>query len=244
MNANLVLHCGASAVERSVLEALITPESTDTWQPVPHIKLVETVEHVLADHGLTVTNQAHGITHDGARYFGLMEIHNGHDNPEYCRVLGLRNSHDKRLPAGLVMGSSVFVCDNLAFSGEITISRKHTVFILRDMPSLIDSTVERIVGAWETQDVRIERYREARLNSRDAHDLVIKALDSGVICASRIPQVVHEWREPRHEAFRPRTVWSWFNSVTECLKDNLPLLPKRTQALHEVCDKYVGFNRN
>jgi hypothetical protein len=33
-------------------------------------------------------------------------------------VLGLRNSHDKRFPAGLVGGSAVFVCDNLAFSGE------------------------------------------------------------------------------------------------------------------------------
>jgi hypothetical protein len=28
----------------------------------------------------------------------------------------------------------VFVCDNLAFSGEIKIARKHTRFIVRDLP--------------------------------------------------------------------------------------------------------------
>ena len=53
---------------------------------------------------------------------------------DYCWVLGLRNSHDKTFPAGIVAGASVFVCDNLSFSGEIKFARKHTRFIVRDLP--------------------------------------------------------------------------------------------------------------
>ena len=78
------------------------------------------------------------------------------------------------------------------------------------------------------------------LGDADAHDLTIKALDSGVVCASRIPDVLREWREPRHAAFEPRTAWSWFNAVTETLKGSLHVLPKRSQALYRLCDDFVG----
>lgn len=239
-NANLILHCGAHAVERSVLEATPTPPATSTWQPVPHIELLDTVETVLVDQGLTITNQAHGLTHDGNRYFGLMEVHNGNDNPEYVRVLGLRNSHDKCLPAGVCAGSSVMVCDNLSFSGEIKISRKHTTFIMRDLPDLVKETVAHLVATWSELDNQIQRYKAQRLSDRSAHDLTIRAMDDGVFCASKIPEVIHEWREPRHATFLPRTVWSWFNAVTEIVKGNLAVLPSRTQALHRLCDFFVS----
>ena len=74
----------------------------------------------------------------------------------------------------------------------------------------------------------------------DAHDLTIQALDKGVVCASKIPALLHEWREPRYEDFEPRTVWSFFNATTEVLKGALHLLPKRSQALYELCDRYAA----
>ncbi len=80
---------------------------------------------------------------DGARYFGLMEIHSRKSSEDYCWVLGLRNSHDKTFPAGIVAVASVFVCDNLSFLGEVKFSRQHTVHINRDLPQL----VERSIGA-------------------------------------------------------------------------------------------------
>jgi len=240
---NLLLHCGSHAVERAALEMVATPAGTESWCPIPHLELVETVEEALTKNGLTLVNEAHGLTHDNARYFGLMEIANGvPSNPEYVKVLGLRNSHDKILPAGMVAGSQVLVCDNLAFSGEIQISRKHTVNIMRDLRGLVRQTIDRLLGAWHRQDQQILRYKETRLPDKAAHDLIIRSMDAGAFCAKRIPAILGEWREPKHQEFRPRNVWSWFNAVTENLKDNLPLLPRRTQALHAVCDQYVGVS--
>ena len=243
MSANLLLHCGASAVDRDTLACLPTPASTPTWQPIPHVGLLETVEGVLGTAGLRVAQEAHGVTHDGARYFGLLEVANGHDDTEYTRVLGVRNSHDKRFPAGVCAGSQVLVCDNLCFDGEITVARKHTRFVLRDLPYLVREAIGRLLGSWKHQDERISAYKEKRLTDTGAHDLTIGALDSGVISASRIPDVIKEWRVPSHDAFRPRNVWSWFNSVTEALKGgNIQTLPKKTQALHALCDACVGLN--
>jgi hypothetical protein len=41
-------------------------------------------------------------------------------------AVGVRNSTDKSFPIGFCAGSRTFVCDNLAFRSELTITKKHT----------------------------------------------------------------------------------------------------------------------
>ena len=101
---NLLLHCGAQSVQREDLAEVRTPAPTSTWQPIPHHQLIRTVQQTLESTNLTIGAQAHSLTHDGMRYFGLMEICGDHTCADYCWVLGLRNSHDKTFPAGIVAG--------------------------------------------------------------------------------------------------------------------------------------------
>ncbi len=246
---NLILHCGANQVGHRDVEMVPTPRATETWTPIPHTQLIQRVEKTLTANNLTVGTFAHSLSHDGARYFGLMEIQNGENDPDYCWVLGLRNSHDKTFPAGVVAGASVFVCDNLSFSGEVKLARKHTRFIFRDLPMLVERGIGRMLEKWHDQNTRFATYRERALTDTTAHDLIIRATDVGVCSNRLIPSVLHQWREPQHEEFQTRNVWSLFNAFTESLKDgNLAELPKRTEALHGLLDSHVGlakkFSRN
>jgi len=242
MNCNLMLHCGARAVERTALDFVNTPVATPSWQPIPHLRLVEQVELALTASRLQIVNQAHCLSQDGLRYFGLMHIRNGRNESDYAWVLGLRNSHDKTFPAGIVAGTQVFVCDNLAFGGEVKFARKHTRFILRDLPFIAERAVARVSEKWQTQERRIAAYKDHAMDDRDAHDLVVRALDIGVIGSRTVLPVLSQWRKPAHEAFAPRTAWSFFNAFTETLKgDSLMLLPKRTEALHGLFDGQVGL---
>ena len=239
---NLILHCGANKVERRDVEKVPTPRPTSTWTPIPHTQLIARVEETLAANHLTVGTFAHSLSHDGARYFGLMEIQNGDSNEDYAWVLGLRNSHDKTFPAGLVAGSSVFVCDNLSFSGEVKLSRKHTTYIVRDLPQLVERGIGRMLEKWHDQHVRFDAYKTKRINETSAHDLIIRATDVGVCSNRLIPSVLHQWREPQHEQFEARNVWSLFNAFTAALKEqSLAELPKRTEALHGLLDTHVGL---
>lgn len=245
MKCNLTLHCGARAVERPALGFIPTPEATASWQPIPHLQLVEQVERALTASRLTVVNQAHSLSDDGYRYFGLMHVRNGHEASDYAWVMGLRNSHDKTFPAGIVAGTQVFVCDNLAFGGEVKFARKHTRNILRDLPLIAERAVARLVDKWHTQERRIAAYKEHALADRDANDLIVRALDIGVIGSRTILPVLCQWRNSAHEAFAPRTAWLLFNGFTETMKgDALMLLPKRTEALHGLFDGLVGLAAN
>jgi len=243
-NANLVLHCGANLVAREALAEIITPEPTDTWYPIGHTTFLHQIERALMAAQMEIVEQSHSLTREGARYFGLMQIssHTHADNNEFAYVLGLRNSIDKSFPAAIVAGAQVFVCDNLAFSGEIKVSRKHTLNIMRDLPRLVGRAVGLLSEKWTCMERRIENYKSAVIDDRQAHDLLIRSLDCGAATPQQIPAVLNEWRHPRHEEFAPRNAWSLFNSFTEVAKEgSLAVLPKRTTALHGLLDSHIGF---
>ena len=73
-------------------------------------------------------------------------------------------------------------------------------------------------------------------------DLLIRAVDCRAITPTVLPEVIRYWREPLHEEFRPRTVWSLFNAFTEQFKAVNPhVAAKRSQALHGLCDSVCGL---
>jgi hypothetical protein len=238
----LVLHCGANAATIDAVRTVPTPDATASWQPIPHGDLYGRVRETLETGGLHVVHEAHGLWREGARYFGLMEVRNG-DNPgDFGLVVGLRNSHDKSFPAALALGSRVFVCDNLSFSGEIKLSRKHTTHIWRDLPGLVERAVGRLADLRNLQAKRIDAYKATALtDERTVHDLVVRSVYARALPATDVVRVVNEWREPRHADFQARNVWSLFNAFTETLKGSLTLLPSRTQALHGLLDTHVGL---
>ena len=130
-----------------------------------------------------------------------------------------------------------------SFNGDIKFARKHTRFINRDLPQLVSRSIGLLLAKWHSMDTRISAYKEAAIDDVKAHDLIIRSVDVGVCSNRLIPEVLHEWREPRHDAFEGRNVWSLFNAFTESLKEgSLAELPKRTEALHGLLDTHVGLS--
>jgi Domain of unknown function (DUF932) len=240
--ATLTLHTGAKSATREQVALVPTPPRTQSWVPIPHARLLDGVRGCLERAGMAILTEAHGLTRDGTRYFGLLQVAHADTDGEFGLVVGLRNSHDKTFPAGLVVGASVFVCDNLSFSGEVKLARKHTAHVERDLPQLIERAVGRIGDLRNKQDERFARYRQHELSDGHVHDLIVRGLDARVIPVTRLPLVLHEWREPRHPEFRQgRTAWRLFNAFTEGLKGHLDALPRRTQALHGLLDGACGL---
>ena len=239
----MLLHCGAELVDRPTLNAVPTPHGTDSWYPLAHRALLDEVQTQLETAGFSIGRESHALSHEGRRYFGVMEVQQpGQDERDYAWVVGLRNSHDKTFPAGLVAGTSVFTCDNLAFSGEVKISRKHTRFAYRDLRNLTARAVGRLGDKFRSLDKRIDAYRDELIQDWRAHDLIIRAVDCRVITTSQVPKVVDEWRNPSHREFRPRNLWSLFNAFTEAYKGQNPAITmNRSEALHGLCDGVVGL---
>lgn len=245
----LCLSKGGRQILRDELDGIKTPAPTKSWHPIPHASLVSQIQGAIERSGLHVVDQVHALSPDNARYFGILGLRNGSNPADYSLMLGIRNSHDKSFPAEMVVGSRVFVCDNLAFSGEIRIGRRHTSRINEDLPQLVESAVGRMGSLRRHQDDRIAAYKETEMTDAQAHDLVIQALDSKIITVTRIPDVIKEWRAPRHPEFAvSKNGWRLMNSFTEIMKDTSIFdRPRTTQALHGLLDtacKLTAFEAN
>lgn len=248
--SNLVLHCGGSAVTREALSKIETPAPEGRWFPISHTTLLDTVESELGKLNMRIVNESYALANEGKRMFGLLQIANGVEGSnEYAWVAGLRNSMDKTFPAGLAVGATCFVCDNLSFSSEIVFGRRHTTNILRDLPMLVARAAGELAAKWDTQDKRIEAYKNTGLGNKDAAWILLNSLRQNVFPKTKIDDILSEWLEPRHPEFKDRNVWSLFNSITEWLKpresskgNSLWDLPARTTRLHAICDSACGVN--
>jgi len=239
----LLLHCGASATSLEEIEQIPTPAPTATHFPISHGSLIRHVRGQLLSGGVEIQEEAYGLSHEGARVFGVLALKAEHlpTIEGGNLVLGIRNSHDRSFCAGLALGNVVFVCDNLSFCGTRTLARKHTRFAERDLPALIARILGKL-GDWAVRQTEmIAAYEATDLSDEQAHDFMIRAVRNRVIPPSKLTPVIEAW----HAENRPRHLWQLFNDFTEALRGEieLPVLARRTERLHGLADLQVARMR-
>ena len=230
--SSLMLHSGAESITREALMAVATPDATESWQPIPHVDVLDLVTAQVEAAGMSIVRTHLGLARMGQRFFGTLDVEGGTSAPDYRMAIGLRNSHDKSFPAGLACGERVFVCDNLAFHASIVLARKHTSRILGDLPRLVADALGHLSVVQEERNIFIAKAKVLEIGNRMAHDFIVRAVDAKVIPTTKIPAVLDEWRNPSFDDFAPRTLWSLYNGFTFALKGyNDAEIARRTQRL-------------
>jgi hypothetical protein len=194
------------------------PEPSRTYQPVPYDRFVEEVELHIPRFGLKVQSSRFALAREGKQMFGVLTCTNGHVPGDYALAIGLRSSYDRSLAVGMVAGTRVFCCDNLAFSGEAKMNRKHTVNVFRDLPDLIYQMLSQVSVMKARTDEEIAGMKATPVSRQRAHHLMVESVRAGVLPASWLPKVLAAWEGPKHQEFGPRMAWSLFNAITEVLK--------------------------
>ena len=221
-----------------------TPVATDSHTPIPHAELVSLTRDALGRAGLSIVEEEHALASGGQRYFGGFAL-SGADISGTDRniVLGLRNAHDKSFAASIAVGNRMLVCENLCFSSDIKLARRHTTHIMADLPRVLSSAVARVVSHWNDMGNRIEAYKQTEVEN--VGDLLIDLVDSKAFPARDIYSAVQEFRNPRHEEFKGGSLWTLYNSITENLKGgDLSKLADRTMRMQSIFDKIARHTPN
>lgn len=254
----LMLHAGANAIDRTALALLPLPAPRGRRHVVrPFIDDVELVDRFLNNNGLTIVGEAFGTKTDNkgfpSQFFGVLEV-DQLDTPSvpgaFSLNVGIRGSYDQSLPRGLAVGSRVFVCDNLAFSGEIDVYAKQTTNIGRRIESLLADAVARVPVMAEAQTKRFEAYRNYQISKVKGDAILIECVRMGVLNPSDIGKALKEWDEPSHpeHATEGKTIWQIFNAITSSIaptnRDRAHVLSAwdRTVPLTKFLDAGVGLN--
>jgi hypothetical protein len=221
--STLVAHCGAKKITREELMNISVPEGTRTHQPLSHYQIVEVLEEALSFRYLKVVKDEYAVSQDGMKMFGAMDL-----NLEFtgCRFsIGLRNSNDRSMRLALTAGYRVFVCDNMAFSGDFSpLLHKHTRKL--ELYDAVSVAVDRIYRAFEPMKKQVQTMRESVLTEEEVRLIIYRAfLDKNIRGVPRhLMPVVHDlYFKPQHEAFVPRNLWSLSNAFTSAFKKLAPV---------------------
>ena len=231
----LLLHAGGDYCTLDDLRHIPLPAETQTYKPVSHYDLATNLAEVsgsmLVDYELD--RSQYGIARDGNQLFGVHTYRNGSDSMGLS--IGFRNSYDKSISVGIAIGASVFVCDNLALTGEIAIARKHTSNVWQDLEELIITTIYRSQHNFKRIVEDAQLMQGQYLSDNDAYRLIGLLYGNSVITPRQIPVVKKEWLTPSHPEFSDRNVWSLYNAATEALKSSPPnKIMEKHIALHEM----------
>tara|TARA_Y100000310_G_scaffold331632_1_gene405536 strand:- start:4165 stop:4989 length:825 start_codon:yes stop_codon:yes gene_type:complete len=216
--AKMILHCGGQAATLDELKAVPMPEMTETYTPLSHHDLATSVARVSMDLlDSEIESAAYALSHKGQRMFGYLTLQNG--RTDLVRAVCFRNSYDKHVTAGVAGGLSATVCDNLLMSGDaFQVFRKHTGEIHGYLETEIVARLYRAKSQFRELEIDQEVMAKQEMDDRDAWGFFGQCLGEKIIPPKKMGYVLKDWKEPRHEAFAPRTMWSAFNCVNEHLK--------------------------
>jgi len=228
------LIASTAKLTRQQLAAVATPLGTATHRPVPHAEVVEALVETLGFRHIGVVHEEFAVSKDGMKMFGVLDLDTGMHG---CRFsIGVRNAHDKSMRLAMTVGYKVFVCENMAFSGDFQpVLAKHSKhFSLQNALSIGVDEMQRNFDGMRRQ---VDSWKEAQLTDVAAKLVIYRAfIESDLEVPRHLARPVHDFYfSPQHEEFQPRTLWSLSNAFTSAFKQLEPIPQFRATA------KLAGF---
>ena len=233
----LVVHCGGEKVTRDQLDLIQVPEETDSYKPVSHYalsdKLLTISQDLLTDYVLVAENYA--LARSGNQLFALLNFQQKEGSQSLRMSVAFRNSYDRSMSIGLAIGANVFICDNLALSGDIAIMKKHTKNVWNALEDLAISTLYKAQKNYQQILVDADKMRMRALGDEEAFRTMGLLFGKNIVSPRQLTVVKQEWLKPSFEEFQPRNLWSLYNAGTYALKSSPPsTVMEKHVRLHET----------
>ncbi len=213
--ARLIAHRGAQIVSRDELKNYPAPEATETWKPVSHLQLVETLAGVMADRGLHITREQLAV--QGSKLFGTFDTE-WQRMEDYTAAVGFRHATDKSMSIQIAVGARVLVCDNMSMLGELIAVRKHTSKL--DLGEELDRAMYRYMQGWRKLQDDIQVQKDSPVESRKAKTLIYDIFEQKIVPLRLFPLVARECTQMIQT--NSATGWSLHNAVTSHIKHLAP----------------------
>ena len=222
----LSLGAGSQVATLDQLRQLPTPEVLGArHQPLPHHVLVDTLIDQLPLHGWDIHTTQMGTTARGSRLFGTMTLRSYAESPaskrELSPTLGFRSSTNSALSIRMVVGATVFVCDNLCFSGDEFVLRRKSTTGLLDLPRLISDGIDRFSDGLRGLDEDVDKMKDSAQGSHDAKSRLFDIFEQGVMPLHLLPKVSALYFQPddAHTDCQPRSLWGLNNACTRAIHE-------------------------
>lgn len=239
MTNQLLTQCGS---RRCSLEQLLTipePEKTKSYTPLNHYDFAVNILTIASEllKGYRFDGDSYALSSDGQKMFGVITYRkiNPGPNEELKVAIGIRNSYNKTMSAGLVLGSTVLVCDNLVFSGDIKVMRKHQGEDMHeDLHDQIVTAIYKSQHNFHQISQDVEAMKNRTMNQKEKYEYLGLLTGEGILSPTQSSAAYKELWNPSHEEFDVDTLWAGYNCATEALKSS---------PVHQIIQRHSGLHK-
>ena len=242
----LMTHTDSALVTDAEINALPAPvRRGPIHQPVPHGELVRGLKLAALKRGYVVKRQQLALGRSGQRLFGVMDL----EGPPSVKAfedrglsIGFRNSTDESLGIRIVAGLRVFVCDNLALSGDLlALNRRNTTGLDLDL-ALLDG-FDRYLQHAGAMNERVKQLEDTPLTTAKAKTKIFDLFETRALPLRLFPSVTRFYFNPDESMLdcQPSTTWGLLNACTRAIK---VLRPVRAFAAHVALGQAFGLSKN
>jgi hypothetical protein len=218
---------------REQLARFKPPEATSTWKPVKHSLIVDLMHDELERRDMRVANEEYAIQRDGKYLFAAMSLHWMRDE-EMSAAIAFRHSNDKSEAMKMYAGVHVFICDNMALSGdEIILNRKHTTRL--NVAAGLTKAFDRYKDGALVLQRNIEDLKAGPLSLGDAQRKLFEMFYRRLLPIRMLIPVTDSYLSRED-----RTDWGLLNALTLHAK-NLP--PNGNIRAHAQLGRYFGLGK-
>jgi hypothetical protein len=200
-------------------------------KPVPHHVLIDGFRQEAQARNLVITREQFALGAKDAALFGVMDfdvdqttalvpVESGPSGLSF----GFRSANDLSLAIRAVAGARVFVCDNLALSGDMfAISRKHTQGL--DLGAAIRAGFDKFMSQAFNLANQIASLNGRSLSDDEAKIAIYELFHQAVLPVKLFADVTSFYFEQSDERpdCLPRTAWGLHNAVTRAIKSLKPV---------------------
>jgi hypothetical protein len=163
--------------------------------------------------GLQISGKQFALNKDQSRMFGVLSINNGDGGMEMA--IGVRNSINKTLSAGICAGSRVFVCDNLAFAAETVLFHKHTCTIDFKLTDLITTGIDRCQLAFDAARKEATEWATIGVSREKAASTLVEAIQQDALPLQGLLPVYEGFNKPKYPEYGVDNLWTLYSAFTD-----------------------------
>jgi len=258
-----LMHCGAKMATVNELEAVPVGPGSATYQPIAHAVFRNTVMDAIRERNLVVSREHWALsTKDyasgdptvysgpGARMFGIIGLVGKHDDRE--AFLGLRNSTDKTIKIGFAIGHRIFICDNLALSGNYVVFKRHTSRL--DLTHEVNTGMDNALDGLRDWDHFVERMGNTACPNHKFDRVIAGLIQGQALPGKTAYEMLRAWYDQKAPDDRPDlqqrltlapyndgTAWSVHNLWTDLVgrRQNLVAPGGTTLRRHSVLNRTI-----
>lgn len=190
-------------------------------EPIPHHLLASAIRVEAMERGYDVRSMQLALGMEGSALFGVMDLMPAGvvAASDHGLSIGFRNSTNSTLAIKVVAGARVFVCDNLALSGDtIALLRRNTRGL--DLEVALKAGFDKFLQHASALDLHIMRMQATAITDMAAKARIFDVFSQRVLPVHLFDDVDRNYFTPQDNMTdcTPRTEWGLHNAFTRALK--------------------------